>query len=83
MRHVFRIIFMALTALALAAWAAGYVWIMSLACAYGSPNTSSCTITYPWQLTGEDLTLLVVTPAAIIGLLVLVIYLLRPQKSDS
>jgi hypothetical protein len=56
----------ALGCLGLVAWAAGYLYIAALACAFGG-QAGSCPIPLPWTLRGEDLMLLVLLPAAVVA----------------
>ncbi|MGI3185802.1 methionine synthase [Nioella aestuarii] len=67
MARAIRAIFLGLAALAGLVWIGGYVYINSLACAFRSG--SSCRITMPWRMTGEDLLLLVLIPASIVLIL--------------
>jgi len=63
MVRAIRTIFLGLAVLAGLVWIGGYVYINALACAFSS--ASSCRIRMPWHMTGEDLLLLVIIPAAI------------------
>lgn len=56
----------ALGVVGLAAWVGGYLYIGGLACAFGGPN-GACRIPLPWTLRGEDLTLLVLLPGAVVA----------------
>jgi hypothetical protein len=53
-------------AVGLVCWVLFYSWIVSLACAYSSPN-GQCGTTWPWQLGGEDLLFLIVIPATLLS----------------
>lgn len=57
--------FYVLAALALAAWVYFYIFISSMACAFGNPNANGCSIRPPWQLGGEDLLFMMAAPAFI------------------
>ncbi len=73
MARVIRAIFLGLAALTGIVWIGGYVYISALACAFGSAST--CRIRMPWRMTGEDLLLLVLIPAAIVLILLFVAWL--------
>jgi hypothetical protein len=79
-----RLIFLAAALLTTLAWGVGYVWISGLACAFGSPG-GNCSIPLPWSLSGEDLTLLVFMPGAVVASLLALAWLSgrRAQKSES
>jgi hypothetical protein len=79
-----RLIFLAAALLSTLAWGIGYVWISGLACAFGSPG-GNCSIPLPWSLRGEDLTLLVLMPGAVVAGLLALAWLSRrrAQKSES
>lgn len=77
MARVIRAIFLGLAALAGIVWIGGYVYVNALACAFGSAST--CRIRMPWRLTGEDLLLLVLIPAAITLILLLFAWLAHRQ----
>jgi hypothetical protein len=60
-----------------ALWIFFYIYVMSLACAFGNPNTSKCTVKMPWDLNGEDLIFLIGIPAFLFITLVMLAFLLR------
>ena len=73
-----KIFFYALAAIAACLWGIGYLWATAMACAY--TNSSDCSIRLPWQMQGEDLIILVIAPATIVGSLLLLGILSRPRK---
>ena len=64
-------LWIALAVLAALAWGAFYLYITSLACAFGSPG-GDCALPIPWQLRGEDLQFLVLVPGGVVALLALI-----------
>lgn len=73
MARAIRAIFLGLAALVGLVWIGGYLYINGLACAFG--NTSPCRMRMPWRLTGEDMVLLVIIPAAIVLLFLFLAWL--------
>lgn len=73
MARAIRAIFLGLAALASLVWIGGYLYINGLACAFG--NISPCRIRMPWRMTGEDMVLLVLIPAAIVLILLFLAWL--------
>lgn len=67
------ILFYFLGFLSLVAWAFGYVYISSLACAFGNPN-GTCRVKMPWELGGEDFIALVLIPGALVALTFLIAF---------
>ncbi|KAB7615653.1 methionine synthase [Amylibacter sp. SFDW26] len=81
---ILSIIFFILAAIVLGLWAFFYIYVMGMACAFGSVNSTNCSVKYPWMLSGEDFNLLVTTPAIIFGLtLVLAILFRREAKKGN
>ena len=80
MRRAFRILLIVLAAAFAALWVFGYLHISSLACAFDDVNSQTCRMKMPWDLRGDDLTILVLTPGAILAVLLLGIWLLRPKR---
>lgn len=74
-----RRLFYILGSLALIAWAAGYIWISGLACAFS--QSQSCDIPAPWSLRGEDLIMMVLIPGGITGALLLIGWALGRKRS--
>lgn len=73
MARAIRAIFLGLAALVSLAWIGGYLYINGLACAFA--NISPCRIRMPWRMTGEDMLLLVIIPAAIVGIFLFLAWL--------
>ena len=62
-------------------WAFAYIYIHGLACAFGNPNSTTCSIDMPWQLGGEDFMLLIAVPSAVfLFLLALAVFTGRVAK---
>ncbi len=75
--RILSIVFWVLATLFAAFWAFGYVYVMGLACAFSGPGGSqNCRAKAPWELHGEDLILLVLTPGAIFVILATIAYVL-------
>jgi hypothetical protein len=66
-----------------ALWGFFYIYVMSLACAFGSPNTSKCSIRMPWDLNSEDFTFLIGIPAILLTVLVILAILLRKSAAKT
>ena len=73
-----KVFFYALAAIAVVLWGIGYLWVSAMACAYA--NASDCSIKMPWDMRGEDLMMLVIVPAMIVGSLLLLGYMAGPRK---
>ena len=81
---ILSIIFFILSAIVLGLWAFFYVYVMSLACAFGSVNSNNCSIKYPWTLNGEDFNFLITMPAIIFGFtLVMALFFKREAKKTN
>lgn len=76
-----RLLFICFGIAGLIAWGVFYTWVMAMACAFGSPNTSHCRTKMPWELVGEDLMFLVVMPGLGIALLFGLAWLFGRAKS--
>ena len=70
-------LFFALSVIFVGLWAFLYTYVMSLACAFGSPNSNKCNIKMPWTLHGEDLSFLIGTPAIILTLMLVLAFYFR------
>lgn len=70
--------FYILAVIAACVWGIGYLWMTAMACAF--TTSGDCSIKLPWQMRGEDLIILVIAPAMIVGALLLLGYLSRPRK---
>ncbi len=81
MRRICRIALIALVILGTVGWAVFYLYINAMACAFGSVNAQNCRVKWPWELGGDDLALLVLFPGAVLALMLLGIWLLRPKSS--
>ncbi|QIE44683.1 methionine synthase [Pseudohalocynthiibacter aestuariivivens] len=83
MRRISRVILIIIAGVGAISWPIFYIWVMGMACAFGSPNTSSCRTRLPWELRGEDLDWLVLRPGALLLAVLLAIYLLRPRPQNN
>ncbi len=76
-------IFFILSFLFMGLWAFFYIYVMSLGCAFGSPNSSSCNIKMPWTLRGEDFSFLIGMPAIMLVFLLVIAFYLRKVAADA
>ncbi|MEL6957569.1 MAG: methionine synthase [Pseudomonadota bacterium] len=70
--RILSVLFWILTVIVAGLWVVGYIYLVAMACAFGSPNASSCRTPAPWELTGEDLQIMVLIPFSILAVCVVI-----------
>ena len=75
--RILRIILIILGIAGLIAWGVFYVWVIGMACAFGSVNTANCRFNMPWELQGEDLMLLVIVPGGLVTAIFVLAWLIK------
>lgn len=63
-------------------WVLGYMYITAMACAFVT-SSAGCSVKMPWNLTGEDLQVLVLIPGAVFLVLLVVTILLWRSKLEA
>jgi len=81
--RILRIILIILGIAGLIAWGVFYVWVIGMACAFGSVNTTNCRFYMPWELQGDDLMFLVVMPGGLVAAIFVLAWLIKPGKPPS
>ena len=77
-RAIASIVFFCLAGLSLVGAVMLYGYIAAMACAFGAPN-GGCRTPLPWELNGEDFTLMVVIPGIIVAVFAGLGFILRPR----